>query len=514
MSTESTSRVGETLGPYRLEFLLGRGGMGEVYRAHDTVRDRVVALKLLPRHLAGDPEFQERFRRECQTVARLDEPHVIPIHDFGELDGQLYLDMRLVNGRDLRAIVNERGVLSPAEALAFIEQIAAAVDAAHAAGLVHRDVKPENVLVTAAGFAYLVDFGVAHADTDTHLTKTGTAIGSIAYMAPEQFDNRPTSPAVDVYALAAVFFELVTGRKPYPGDSVSVITRGILFEPVPRAELLNPTVPTALGDVLAWGLAKDPAQRCPSATELVRAARAASAAVGPAGAGDARRIATVHAPRQSGPGGSSPAPVEATALAPTHYRHVAPPPTPNYSAPGYSVAAPPASTPPAAPVPPGRRNTGALVAIAVLAVALIGLGAWFLVDRSSRNTESTAASSTTSETAPARETTTLTATETTRVTSAVTTPATKTPAAKTPPLPAGAKPCPDDPGVATHQGRKTSCEFAVSVRDAYFAAGPAGGSRVVNGWAPTQQAYVPMACGPADDIVICTGGTQSIVYLY
>ncbi|MFZ2510121.1 MAG: serine/threonine-protein kinase, partial [Gordonia sp. (in: high G+C Gram-positive bacteria)] len=281
------SRVGTEFGPYRLESLIGRGGMGEVYRAHDIVRDRTVALKLLPPHLAQDPMFQERFRRECQTIARLDEPHVIPIHDFGEIDGQLYLDMRLVNGRDLRTIMSERGVLTPTEALPIIQQVAAALDAAHAAGLVHRDVKPENILVTGADFAYLVDFGVAHAETDSHLTKTGTAIGSIAYMAPEQFDDKPVTGVADVYALTAVFFELVTGRKPYPGEAISTITRGVLFDPIPVASALNPAITPALDTVLSWGLAKAPEQRCSSALEL---ARAASAAVGgPAPAPEATR---------------------------------------------------------------------------------------------------------------------------------------------------------------------------------------------------------------------------------
>lgn len=492
----NTDRPGRIFGPYRLEALLGRGGMGEVYRAHDTVRDRTVALKLLPPHLAQNPEFQERFRRECQTVARLDEPHVIPIHDFGEIGGQLYLDMRLVNGRDLRSIMNERGAIPPTEALTIVEQIAAALDAAHRAGLVHRDVKPENILVTQANFAYLVDFGVAHADSDTHLTKTGTAIGSIAYMAPEQFDDSPTAATIDVYALSAVLFELVTGRKPYPGESVSTITRGVLFDPIPVASTVNPAVPYALSEVLAWGLAKTPAQRCKSVSEMTSAVRAAIAATTPVTPEATRQIPpaapTEHLSQTRPPASQVTAVAPARAGTNQYGAHTAPPPHPTSSA---------------RPAP-AKRNLGPLIAIAVLAVALLGVGAAFLISRSdsSRLNDPTIAAALTT----GGDTTTLTATETPEIVASTTTTGIGTSSA----LPAGARPCPNNPGVATHEGRKTSCEFAVTVRDAYYATGPVGGTRIVNGWAPTQQASVPMSCGPAGGIVICTGGTQSIVYLY
>ncbi|MFT4088567.1 MAG: serine/threonine-protein kinase, partial [Gordonia sp. (in: high G+C Gram-positive bacteria)] len=282
MGETNNGRSGQDFGPYRLEQLLGRGGMGEVYRAHDSRRDREVALKLLNAELAEDPTFQERFRRECQTLARLDEPHIIPIHDFGEIDSTLFLDMRLVKGRDLRAVLRERGALPPEEAVAIVEQVAAALDAAHDAGLVHRDVKPENVLVTQSDFAYLVDFGVAHVDNDTHLTKTGTTIGSVAYMAPEQFDETPVTGAADVYALTAVLFELLTGRQPFPGSSTSTVMRGVLFDDAPKPSSVNPDVDAPLDAVVAWGLAKKPGERCPSAGELAKAARAALAGAVPA----------------------------------------------------------------------------------------------------------------------------------------------------------------------------------------------------------------------------------------
>ena len=189
--SDPTDKAGSEFGPYRLDVCLGQGGMGEVYKAYDTSRDRIVALKLLGGKTADDGTFEERFRRECKAVAKLGEPHIIPIHDYGEIDGTLYLDMRLVDGQNLREVLRTRGSLPADEAVSIIEQVAAALDAAHEAGVVHRDVKPENMLMTPEGFVYLVDFGVAHAEGADQLTKTGMAIGSTAYIAPEQFDDAP-----------------------------------------------------------------------------------------------------------------------------------------------------------------------------------------------------------------------------------------------------------------------------------------------------------------------------------
>lgn len=194
------SRLGTRFGPYELKSLIGVGGMGEVYRAYDIVRDRTVALKVLSPHLSGDDLFQRRFRRECQTIARLSDPHIVPIHDFGEIDGRLYLNMRLIEGRDLGEILAERRSLPPAEAVRLVEQVADALESAHRAGLTHRDVKPENILVTDEGFAYLIDFGASRAEDDPNLTQDSQALGSVAYMAPEQFGDDPATSAVDVHA--------------------------------------------------------------------------------------------------------------------------------------------------------------------------------------------------------------------------------------------------------------------------------------------------------------------------
>jgi serine/threonine protein kinase len=178
---------GTPFGRYRLVELLGRGGMGEVWRAHDSETDRVVAIKLLPAFLSADEEFKHRFRREAHAAARLNDPHVIPIHHYGEIDGQLYVDMRLIEGRDLQTVLAD-GPLDPERAVRIVEQIARALQAAHKVGLIHRDIKPSNVLLDADDFAYLIDFGIARAIDETRMTKSGNMIGTFQYMAPERLD--------------------------------------------------------------------------------------------------------------------------------------------------------------------------------------------------------------------------------------------------------------------------------------------------------------------------------------
>ncbi|WP_431940451.1 protein kinase domain-containing protein [Nocardia grenadensis] len=269
------SEVDRWFGPYELRSLLGKGGMGEVYEAYDTVKERVVALKLLSDALAGDPEYQIRFRRESQAAARLAEPHIIPIHDWGVIDGRLFIDMRLVQGIDLRALLQAEGPLSPQRAVGVIEQIAAALDAAHEGGLVHRDVKPANILVTPADFAYLADFGIARHESDTGVTQAGVAIGSYTYMAPERFDSGPATPRADIYSLACVLHECLTGATPFPTTSVGVLIRSHLTEPPPRASVQRTELPAGLDDVIAWGMAKDPHERFATAGELAVAARTA-----------------------------------------------------------------------------------------------------------------------------------------------------------------------------------------------------------------------------------------------
>jgi serine/threonine protein kinase len=265
---------GKPFGRYQLLDLLGRGGMGEVWRAHDTAIDRVVALKLLLPHYAQDPDFEKRFRREARAAARLDDPHVVPIYDVGELDGRLYVTMRLINGVDLQTLLST-GPLEPGRAVYVIEQIASALHSAHQAGLVHRDVKPSNILLAHNDFAYLIDFGIARSTGDTALTSANTTIGTWAYMAPERFRSGPTEPTSDVYALACVLYECLTGEPPFPGDSLEQVAVGHMVTPPPRPSEEHDTVPAAMDQVIATGLAKQPAERYPSAVEMAAAARGA-----------------------------------------------------------------------------------------------------------------------------------------------------------------------------------------------------------------------------------------------
>ncbi|WP_422746335.1 serine/threonine-protein kinase [Mycobacterium sp. WMMD1722] len=271
------SRLGTRFGPYELRSVIGVGGMGEVYRAYDTVKGRMVALKLLRTEMAADPSFQERFRRESRVAARLQEPHVIPVHDFGDINGVLYIDMRLVEGVSLKDELRANGPLPPTRAASIIAQVASALDAAHADGLVHRDIKPENVLLNADDFAYLVDFGIAHTGGDPGVTSTGMIVGSSAYMAPERFNGVPVGPPADVYSLSCLLYECLTGRPPFETTDLRALMSAHMFAPPPRPSIMRRGVSRAFDDVVARGMAKDPGDRHPSAGELARAATAAAA---------------------------------------------------------------------------------------------------------------------------------------------------------------------------------------------------------------------------------------------
>ncbi|OBF90942.1 hypothetical protein A5773_24785 [Mycobacterium sp. 852014-52450_SCH5900713] len=262
---------GTPFGRYRLVELLGRGGMGEVWRAFDTVTERTVAIKVLPIHLADDNVFQQRFRREARAAAGLDEPHVVPIFDFGEIEGRLYVAMRLIQGQDLQGLLSE-GPFQPAYAVRIIEQIATALHAAHRIGLVHRDVKPSNILITEDDFAYLIDFGIARAAGETSLTSSNITLGTWAYMAPERFKGIADARA-DVYALACVLYQSLTSKQPFPGESLEQLATAHMFEPPPQPSMVQGGVPRAMDKVIAKGMAKDPEQRYRTARDLAEAAR-------------------------------------------------------------------------------------------------------------------------------------------------------------------------------------------------------------------------------------------------
>ena len=270
------SRLGTRFGPYELNSLIGVGGMGEVYRAYDTIKDRTVAVKVLRAEMAADPNYQERFRRESRVAARLQEPHVIPVHDFGDIDGVLYIDMRLVEGGSLKDELRANGPLDPSRAASIIAQVAAALDAAHSDGLVHRDIKPENVLLTPDDFAYLVDFGIAHGGGDASITMTGLIIGSCAYMSAERFSGGQVGPPADVYSLTCLLYESLTGRPPFETGDLRQLMTAHLFSPPPRPSIMRRGINRAFDDVIAKGMAKKPAERFASAGELAKAATAAA----------------------------------------------------------------------------------------------------------------------------------------------------------------------------------------------------------------------------------------------
>ncbi|HYO03270.1 MAG TPA: bifunctional serine/threonine-protein kinase/transporter substrate-binding domain-containing protein [Mycobacterium sp.] len=290
-------------GHYQLQELLGRGGMGEVYRAYDTKTDRVVALKVLPPHLAQDTVFQQRFRRESQAAASLSDPHVVPIHGYGEIDGRLYLDMRLIEGKTLGDILADRErPIGQELAVKVVEQVGTALDAAHQAGLIHRDVKPSNILITEREFVYLIDFGLARTAGEKGMTTAGSTLGTLAYMAPERFDGGQSDPRSDVYALTCVLYEGLTGSRPYPADSLEQQIAGHMVSAPPRPSAFDPTL-AAFDDVIAKGLAKKPGQRYQTGADLAAAARRALNApvrsAGRSGRHSARRVATGRRGRPS-----------------------------------------------------------------------------------------------------------------------------------------------------------------------------------------------------------------------
>ena len=266
------------IGIYRLDDLLGSGGMGDVYKAYDTHRERYVALKLLPAAFSGDEAYLKRFRRESNVVARLREPHLIPIHDFGEVNGQLFIDMRLVDGADIGALLDANGRIAPQRAVHLIGQVAQALDAAHADQLVHRDIKPSNILVTSSDFVYVVDFGVARplGARQASLTTAEATIGTLHYMAPERFAGQEVDGRADVYSLACVLHECLTGVPPFSGkDDLPSLMYAHLHSVPPQASTLAEGVPPALDAVIARGMAKDPGDRFPTAGALAAAAREA-----------------------------------------------------------------------------------------------------------------------------------------------------------------------------------------------------------------------------------------------
>jgi hypothetical protein len=353
---------GDEFAGYRIERRLGRGGMGILYLAVEPGLDRRVALKLIAPEAAADEVFARRFAEESRIAASIEHPNVVPIYAAGEERGVPFIAMRYVAGSDLSRRLAREGRLEPARAVALIAQIGNGLDAIHAAGLVHRDVKPANVLLSGeegAEHAYITDFGVArNVATQSGLTQTGRFVGTLDYVAPEQISGGEVDARVDVYALGCLLFKLLTGAVPYPREGEAARLYAHLNDPPPAPSLYVPEVSMALDDVVIRAMSKQPGDRHPSAGDLGRAAVAALS--GSAVAAPERTVATGAAATRT---------AETVQPRPTEPDRPAEPPR---SAPTLGV------DPGDGPRGPGRRRLGlavgllALVAIVVAAIALAG----------------------------------------------------------------------------------------------------------------------------------------------
>ena len=309
--------AGTVVAGYRIVEQAGSGGMGVVYRAEETgLGGRPVALKLLPPALAGDPDFRARFLREMRVAAAIDHPNIIPIYRAGEDRGLLYLAMRYVHASDLRRVLEAEGRLDPARALAILDQVARALDAAHARGLVHRDVKPGNILLAPPVLdgdpehVYLVDFGLARSDSDDRsIGGAGSFLGTPRYAAPEQAAGRQVDGRADGYALGCVLYECLTGQPPFPGGSGEAVLLAHLEAPPPRVTTLRPDLPPAIDQIVAKAMAKTPADRFPTCRTLITAARAAlTSPAGPAAPAPGAAAASAPIPTPGTPQPHPPVP--------------------------------------------------------------------------------------------------------------------------------------------------------------------------------------------------------------
>lgn len=351
--------AGSNLGPYRIIEPVGRGGMASVFKAYEASLDRYVALKVLPPEFLHDPTFAERFRREAQTVARLEHPQIIPIfaYDIDQATGTPWMAMRLISGGSLSQRI-KRGRLAPAESARILKDVADALDYAHSAGVIHRDVKPQNVLLDDAGRVYLADFGIAKmVEASAHMTQTGMITGTPQYMAPEQALGKKVDKSIDIYALGIVGYELFTGRVPFSADTPVAVLMKQASEPMP----LPPTseVQEDVTRAILRATAKDPAARWPTATAFANAISSATASGGgqsPTAMMPAVGEETVAGMTAQGVG--VPAPTVAT-------------PSPK------ERPAPPSSK----PIPASNRRAGsgmAMAAIVLVGLALMGAAATYL----------------------------------------------------------------------------------------------------------------------------------------
>jgi beta-lactam-binding protein with PASTA domain/tRNA A-37 threonylcarbamoyl transferase component Bud32 len=352
-TTLSDPLIGRLLdGRYRVEAPIAHGGMATVYTALDTRLDRIVALKVMQPSLARDADFVARFHREAKAAARLSHPNVVAVYDQGEDDGHVFLTMEYVEGRTLRDLLRERGRLTPAQALSILEYVVSALAAAHSAGLVHRDVKPENVLLADDGRVKVADFGLARAAASAdHTQTTGVLIGTVAYLAPEQVERGVADARSDVYAVGVMLYEMLVGKPPYDGETAWAVASKHVHEDVPPPSASVPGVPKEVDDLVLAATQRDPARRITDGRQLLELVRSARTSAGPDGA-DLTIVARADTPA---------------------------------SAHTQVLGAPIGTQPPAASAPtkPRRRRLGWIIAAVVVVLALVaaGLGYFFAAGR-------------------------------------------------------------------------------------------------------------------------------------
>jgi serine/threonine protein kinase len=489
--------VGDVLGDFRIIQQLGKGGMGVVFLAEDERLERKVALKVIAPELARDGDFRKRFTAEARSAAAIDHPNAVTVYSSGTVDGELYMAMRFINGTDLRTYLRENGPLDPEAAVAVLTEVAAALDTAHAVGLVHRDVKPANILLDGEpgeGKAYLTDFGLTKGrsgNAEVQLTGTGQWVGTIDYVAPEQIRAGTIDARTDVYALACVLYESVTGRVPFTGNEMQKMW-GHVNEPFPALDG-DEEPAKALGAVIERATAKDPDDRFPSAGDLARAA--AAALEGTEVETPERSVATGAAAE----GLSEAAPtkkLQAPGMAPTVAgRSPLPRPSPAARRP---VPPPPPQAPAPQPHSGGSSNstrTAAIIGAAVVISAGLLAAAVVIAGQDSSPTASTqTATSTPNEPNTAdREL-----------------PTQPNPPRGAPPsgLPADARPCEAGVGVWVRT-LTTSCVFGLNVAAEYRRSG--GASRI-EAYSPKTGTTYLMTCD-GSSLITCTGGNDAAVYI-
>ena len=284
--------VGRVLGSrYRLIELLGEGGMATIYRAHDVQLDRSVAVKLMRPQYGRDAAFVARFRQEAQSAASLSHPNIVSVFDYGTDEAGPFIVMELVDGQDLADLLNERGAIPPFVASKIAEQVAEALAAAHARGIIHRDVKPSNILLSADGRVRVVDFGIARAVAEAQLTVPGTTLGSVHYFSPEQARGDHVTAASDIYSLGLVLYEMLTGRRAFAGDTPAAVAVARLIGPAPRPSMVRGDVPAALDAIVITALDLDPNERFATAGEMADALRQARTGAAPSAYSPDRRVA-------------------------------------------------------------------------------------------------------------------------------------------------------------------------------------------------------------------------------